>query len=292
MLFLLISATALVNFSNKFCNKKLQTIFPKGKSAYAFYALITGIVSTINFLIMTGFSLQTNFQTVLFALFYAIICRASYFVAFRSLKYNGVFMSDVFSRVGTILPPILISALFFGEIQGKGTILGALCVCAAAVLPYTAQKNVKTQTNRGFVWALAILALSTCSTMLLKSFVSLQGAENMLSYYLLTNVFIAVSSAVSLIAKCGEKGGRDEIASFKAPHYLLTLAVTFTSNLGGFVSRYLVEFMGVIPNTVIGGALDIFVTIMISMYFRERLKRRLVCALLCLASAILPVLIK
>lgn len=289
MLMLLLSASFVVSLANTFGNKKLQTIFPKGNVAYAFYAFITGAVSTVNFLIMTKFSPVINLRVIAFALFYAVICRISYVVTFKSLKYNGVFMNNIFSRVGSIIPPIIISGLFLGEQQGLGTILGGICVIAAGILPGASQEGKNTK-KAGLLWATAILAIGTVTTMSTKLFVALEGVENTLSYNLMTNVFISVTSVFSFVNEVRKGGGVSEIFAFKKEHYLLTFVVATTSNLGAYVGRFMLELVGVIPNAVISGSVGMLVTVAVSLYFGEKLtKRRFVSVVLSIASAILPV---
>lgn len=291
MIFLLLSASFLISAANQFGNKKIQTIFPGGNVAYAFYAFITGAISTVNFLIMTKISPVINLRVIAFSLFYAVLCRISYVVTFKSLKYNGVFMNSIFSRVGSIIPPIIISTLFLGEPQGLGTILGGICVIVAAILPGASLEGKNTK-KAGIVWAAAILAIGTMTTMSTKLFVALEGAENVLSYYLVTNAFIAVTSVFSFANEMRKGGGISEIFTFKKEHYLLTFIVATTSNLGAYVSRFILEIVGVIPNTVISGSVGMLVTVAVSLYFKEKLtKRHFVSVVLSIVSAILPVVL-
>lgn len=291
MLALLIIATFIISISSKFGNKKLQTIFPEGNVAYAFYALIIGIISIINLLIMTGFRPNVSFNLIALSFVYAIFCRLSYMVTFKSLKYNGVFVNDTVSRVGSIIPPIVISALVLGEKQSLGTILGGVVVIVAAMLPgISSVDNSKSTSRAGLFCAMVILAINTAVTMLSKVVVSLEGAESMLSYALFTNVFIAVTATFSFVKEIRKGGMIREIRRFKKEHYLLTFVVATASNLSGYVGRYMLEIVDVIQSTIISSSLAVVATIMISLLYKEKLtKRHFISAILSVVAAVLPV---
>ena len=293
MIILLILATFIILISARFGNKKLQTIFPGGNVAYAFYAFITGVISVVNFMIMTGFRPTVSFNILALSLVYGILCRVSYMITFKSLKYNGVFVNNAISQVGSIIPPIIISALILGEKQGWGTILGGIIVIIAAILPgMSSVVETKKSGRAGVICAASLLANCTLTTMCTKILVNLEGAQSMLSYALFTNVFIALTAVFSLVGEIRKGGMLTEIRQFKKEHYILTFLVATASNMSGYVGRYMLELVDVIQNTVISSSLGMIVTIMVSLWYKEKLtKRHFVSAILSVVAAILPVII-
>ena len=291
MLMLLLLAVFFTSLTKTFGNKKLQTIFPEGNTVYAFYALITGVISVINFLIMTGFNPTVNFNILIISCIYGVLCRVSYVLLFKSLEYNGVFVNDAVSRVGSIIPPIVISALILGEKQSIGTILGGIGAVVAAILPGFSSVGESQKAGRqGVVCIIAILALNTTTTMLTKILVNLEGAESMLSFSLFVNVFVILTSIFSLLGNFKKGGMVQEIRLFKKEHYFLTFLVATMSNLSGYVGRYMLEFVDVIQNTIISSALAVVATVMVALWFKEKLtKRHYISAVLSVISAVLPV---
>lgn len=291
MIFFISSLIFVAGFLSSVCTKKFQTVLPKGNVILGFYALITGIISVVNFLIMTGFAPTFNLRICIFSLLYAAVCKWGYVVTFNSLKYNGVFMSSVFTRCGSLIMPMIISFVLFGESQSLATVVSAICIIVASVLPSVGKEEKKAVKKEGLIYAGLGMFISAYSTMSMKLLVSLEGADKILSYYLLTNVFIALISMIKVLFSVSQYG-IGEIKNFHPKYYGLVFVIATISNLSGFMSQWMFAHIEVIMGTVIINALGVFSTMLVSAYFKEKLtKRHYASAVLSFAAAILPVIV-
>lgn len=289
ILLILLSATltAMVSFGNK----KFQVIMPKGQVSYAFYAIISGVVSLINFSFISGFSLEFKTNVALCAFIYALICHFNYIITFNSLQHNGVLLSAIFSRAGSLIMPMVIYALFFGEKQPVSTVVGALCMMVAIVIPMLGHKTGKGISMTGILYALAMMLVSAFSVLSSKILVDLYGSEVMIPYVFITNIFMTVIAIFHLLFACKQEGV-NAIVQFTWKHYLLVVIISFACNYGSVVSRWIYEYIDVITCTVVLSGINMLVTVDISLYFKEILtKRYIVCVLLAIISAVLPVII-
>ena len=278
-----------VSVAHKFGTKKLQTIFPSGQAAYSFYALITGVVSSVVYYVMTGCNLIINPRLIVFSLLFSVVCRISYVVTFQSLEHNGVFLYDLFMRVGSIIPPMIISALVLNENQSMGTLLGGILVILAALLP---GMEFRKFSKKGIVAALNTILIATLTVMATKLLVLAEGSDAVLSYTFFTNVFISITSVFSFGKNCLKSEGLSIRRVFRKEHYFMIFVVILASNLVGYFAAILIAEVGVIAQTIISNSLGMLVTILVSLYFKEKLSiKHYISAVLSVISTILPIVL-
>ncbi len=294
MIFLILLATILTSAVTQFGNKKLQTVFPEGKTSYAIYAFITGIVSCVNYSILTQFNIIVNLRIILFSLFYAFVCRLAYLANFKSLRYHGIIISAAIGRVGSVFLPIVICAVFLNERQGLGTVIGGICVVIAAFLPGISLMKDKNNMCQKIVWGVITVAIGLSTTMLTKFVVAYDGTIGLLSFYLFTHLFVALTSAFTAFKEFmfRKNDAISELKAYKAPLLLLTLFITLSSSVGGYITKMLVDRIGVISSTVISAASAFLITALSAVYFKEKLTvKHVISIILSIVSIILPVVL-
>lgn len=294
MIFLLITISFILSVISTFGQKKLQTIFPENKLSYDLYTFLTGVLCTIEYLILAGFRPTVNWRILLISFIYAVICRFGYVVTFRSLKYHGIILNSAIVKIGSIVLPIIISAVFFSEVYGMGTIIGAICVMLAALLPGIHMLKEKSKIRAKILWAVPVILIGLCSIMFQEIVVSFDGTDGYLSLLLFTNVFLILIGVFPIMRRLSSERGKgtSAILTFKKAHYLLTIIITAAGCVSGYVSKSIIGLVGVIPSTVIVSALGPIVLITASLYFREKLTlMHIISAVLSIPAAILPVIL-
>lgn len=291
MIFLLMIISFILSVISTFGQKKLQTIFPENKLSYDLYTFLTGVLCTIEYLILAGFRPAVNWRILLISFIYAVICRLNYVVVFRSLKYLGIILNSAISKVGSIVLPIILSAVFLGEVHGVGTIIGAICIMAASILPGIHMLKDKKEIKAKILWAIPVILFGLCTIMFQKIVVAFDGTDGYLSLLLFTNVFLILIGVFPIIRKLSSerRKGTSTILTFKKAHYALTLIITATGCVSGYVHKSIIGLVGVIPSTIIGSAFGPIVLIMAALYFREKLTpMHIISAVLSIPAAILP----
>jgi drug/metabolite transporter (DMT)-like permease len=201
-----------------------------------------------------------------------------------------VFLNDAFGRVGRIIPPMIISALFLGQPQGLGTVVGGICVIIAVILPGKFSKDdLKGTGKKRALYAIAFILLCTSSTMCVKMYVELQSPEDLISFCLFTNIFIAITSVISLIAEIPRGNVRKEIQLLGKWHYLFIIILAVGSNVTAYVDSFMLEYVDVIKNTIITSSIGIVVTLLVTGINKEKITiRHIISACLSLVSVIFP----
>ena len=277
----------LAGIMSGFGQRKYQEIKPSGKNTYNFYSTITAIVSVINLGIMTGFSPKIdNFVTVITALVYAIVCYLNYGVTLRALERNGVFLTSITTKIGTIVLPMLVSGLVLRESVSLFTVGGAVCAIAASLVLVYGKGGAKPD-----IYLLCSTVLFAAITVICtKIFVKYCGSEHIVSYCFLINVIILIISVVMLFINADKKHLRAEFSCFKPKHYALVVPIAVLSNLSSYVSKYVLAHVEVITDTVITTAVAMLSTVLVARFFGEKFGvRHFVSIIFALAAAILPI---
>ena len=281
-------STFIIGFINSCGSAKFQYIKPDSKNAYNFYAIITAVISILNFSILCGFSpVISNFKVLILAFIYSISCCMSYRFNMISLEKNGVFLTTISSQIGTIVLPIIVSLLFLKENINLSTIISAVFVIlSSAVLAFG--KHVSKFNFPILCINILICAVSTICT---KIFVKIDSAENIVSFYWLINVIILVISVILFFAKSDKSSFKTELKHFKLKHYLLVILISTASNFGGYISKFTLLHVEVITNTIITTSLGLVTTAIVSYIFGEKLRlRHLISVIFALIATILPLI--
>ena len=261
MIVLLLTAGFFLGFIQKYASKKLQIDMPPGNIAYGLYTFVTALISGVAYVAMTGFEPDINKTVVLVSFVYGVICIINVPVTFSSLKHNGIFLNSIFSMAGGNILPMILSYIIFREKQSYVTVFSAFCILIASALPMISKQKSKRFTPVGFVCALMTFLIAGSANMIVKITAELRGPESVLTLNFLTNVFMLVISVVWILFFTMKNKSIDEIKEFKLSHHFMTLIISFSGAVGGYVATLMYSIVDVIPSIIISASVNTLITV-------------------------------
>lgn len=179
-----------------------------------------------------------------------------------NVRRNGVVLQSVFSKIGDLLVPLVVSIAVFGERPGVLQILGAaLAVAAIIAMNYDRQGS-------GSAAMMPLLALFLADGIVgaMSKIYGEVGAQNLASHFLLYTFGAAFVLSVVLMLRRGERPGLTELLFGMAvgiPNYFSSRFLLWALNTIDAVIAYPLRSVGSIVVVTAAGLL----------LFRERLRR-------------------
>lgn len=294
LIFNLLICYLFIYFSTVFSNlgnRKYEKIKPDSGYAYNIYAVLTAVVSIINFSFFTKFSYKIDFKVCILSFFYAIVCCAGYRVNLKNLVKNNIFIISSSNQSASLLVPMLIYPIFLKESISASTVAGAILsvISSLILLPIKGKEK-----NKIHLPLLCLgMSISASSVILLKLMTKYCGIENYFTYCLWTNIFILIISATALFSgKHKEMTVAKEIKQFKPRHFLLILVIATMTNLSTVPSQYILSHIDVIAHTIINASVGLLSTTTVSLLFKQQVGvKQLISILFSLAAAIIPLML-
>lgn len=201
--------------------------------------------------------------TLTLGIFNGVIYLVSLMLTQYNVRRNGVVLQSVFSKIGDLLVPLVVSIAVFGERPGVLQILGAvLAVAAIIAMNYDRQGNTGTA-----MMPLLALFLADGIVGAMSKIYGEVGAQNLASHFLLYTFGAAFVLSVVLMLRRGERPGLTELLFGMAvgiPNYFSSRFLLWALNTIDAVIAYPLRSVGSIVVVTAAGLL----------LFRERLRRR------------------
>ena len=246
MIALFYFGTFCCNFLNVFSVRKYakntQTL-----NDLAIFNLITGIMATAIFYVTSGFKIQLNIRTLIYALIFALVIFINNTLSVAVFKYMGV-AESIFIRQGLSLTvSISMGVLLYKE---KFTLVSFLQIALifltflAIFLPTLKNKTtVKTITFTGLVICILTSVLSPFCTVITKSFAIDTEVTDESSFFFMTNVFM-ILTALTLVITLNKGSINNSLKSFKTvptTEYFTIFLSVFASNIGSLLSMAILK---------------------------------------------------
>lgn len=272
MIYLLFLPSCLLTFFTQVLTKRYQLVKPNGLLGYVLYAFITGIFTAIFMFFTNGMVYRFDIDLILLSAVYAALCLSSYFVIMQSLKYAGVLLTSVLC-CWSLLPVVILERIFGIGHHGL-VLLGVGGNIAATVLAaFSGKAGNAPVTRKGILFGLAQGIISTVSTLLLRLMLLFYGADRLLDYYGITNIFICLFAVLILVVMLFVKRehARQTVRQFRLSHVLIILLLCLINSVGSKLSSYLLGAVAYLPYAVLNGFFGSLACMSASLFYRERL---------------------
>lgn len=181
----------------------------------------------------------------------------------QCIRKNGVVLSSVFAKMGSLLVPLAVAIFAFGEIPSILQIIGAILAMAAIIV---INYDGKQETAKAHMLLLLLLLLEGCASSMSKIFGEL--GESALSGHFLLYTFTA-AFLLSVIGAVYKK----ETFGMKEIFYGIMLGVP-----NFYASRFILKALETIPAVIVyptrGVAVLLLVLLAGVFLFHEKLKKR------------------
>lgn len=187
-----------------------------------------------------------------------------------NIAQNGVVLSSVFSKMGGLLIPLLVSILIFGESPTLLQFIGfVLSMISIFVLNY--RKDTDGAGGKFTISLFALLVAEGCAGIMAKVFKEI-GNPALSNHFLLYTFLIAFLLCVFLIAAKHERPG--------IPEFLYGLMIGVPNFLG---ARFVLRALDTVPAVVVYPSRSVgtivVITIVGTMLFKERLSKQQIAAM-------------
>lgn len=280
LLFVLNSLVALGGkLFSKLCSNNVTS---NSKSAYVLFLAVNCLFACGFFWMFGGFQIHLNLTTILYSLLYALIITGILIVSLLIYQYATIAAVNIIPSSFSLLGSMLIGYAFFGEQIGWHTCLRVALMLLASFLIFLDRKPNDPEADplkpkKKIFPMIAIFAVyilfGYANTIVTKSFAISKQVTDDNSFFFMTNAFIVFGALIVLAVEFFK--ARESLMrslTLLKPRKLISLAGnTVCSNIGSLLSLRLVALMDVSLYSPIGTAVGIFLAIVSSWIFRERL---------------------
>lgn len=288
---LLFCISAVATLGTKAFSKLCSDMLSKNSVAkYSLFLIINSLIACAFFFVSGGFRLAVNGMTVLYASLYALVVVVSVVSSLIVYRYASISNVNVTTSACSMICTAIIGWSLFSEafsIQGVLRLVIMLVAIGLVFLDQTRGTEQKTEgedaDRKGQKSAhdLVVLVILLCvmtldmsaNTIVLKLFADSTRVTDENSFFLLTNVILAIVAAIPFTVAClKRKGELSEAIAMLRPRKLLPVAGnTVCSNICSIVSVLIMAQMDVSIYSPLSSAIGILVGLVGSWIFRERL---------------------
>lgn len=251
---------------------------------YTLFLSVNGAVACLFFWISGGFRLALNLTTLFYSAVYALIITViliSGLMVYRFATIAGVnILSSAFGLVGSLV----MGALLFDESIGARHLIRVGIMLVAVLLVFLDARRHESKEERRpprarvhTVKKIAVLAAMLLSglanTAITKAFAVSKSVTDENSFFFFTNALIVLGAAVIFLIVCGKMPCQfRESVKLLHPKQLVSLAGnTVCSNVGSLIGLRIMVLLPVSVYSPISSAVGIFLSLISSWIFRERL---------------------
>ena len=274
----------LTVFSGRKYAKNTQTL-----NDLAIFNLITGIMATAIFYVTSGFNIQLNTRTCIYALIFALVIFISNTLNIAVFKYMGV-AESIFIRQGLSLAvSISMGVLLYKE---KFTLVSFLQIALifltflAIFLPALKNKTtVKTVTFTGLIICILISVLSAACSVITKSFAIDKEVTDENSFFFMTNVFMILMAFI-LVAVLNKGSLKNSLKRFKVlpvNEYLTIFLNVFASNIGSLLTVAILKNDALLLYAPLSNALNLLAGETVAIFIAKE-KPKIIAMMLALLS--------
>ena len=141
--YLLVTLSALLIAVNSASSKRYSDVQGSGTSSGMMFNLLTGVIATVFFLALTGFTPAFSWFSLICALLSALATLLYLVLGFRVINAGGVTTYTLFLMAGGMVLPYIYGVLFLDEPLTAFRIVGILLILAALFLVNPSSAKLK-----------------------------------------------------------------------------------------------------------------------------------------------------
>ncbi len=228
------------------------------------YAFITGVISSINFIFLSGFTFDFNLNILVYSLIITALSQLSYFASLIALKYMEISVISVLQNGGNLILSVLLGMFIFSETPGFVSAVRIACTLAAILSIYLIGRKKRSEEKKKNT-AIGLL-LCTLSAAVLASFTVTSkfvatdpAVKNSNHVFFLSNVFIAAVSAAAMLFNYVKNKNLDTsyAKGLSSKRFFLIFLCTVASNVSAMLGVLILKTGNIDLYAPISGALNI-----------------------------------
>ena len=298
LLWLIYMTTSLLySLASKNCSNVIQV--EKGTPAFAIYTGMVAVFACAFFFVCGGFSLTVNLPSLLYALWFSVLCIGSLFLNLKVYLYYPIANVNVINSIGSILLTTLAGVLWLNEKMTVGVMIRCALVIVVVTLVFLSgkhsekskeqpsdQETDKTPAVHKSKWQLCYLigmpVMTAIVFLTMKGFSMIPGKISDTSFCFFANVFMFLYALIWLpLCLCKNKTSlRAADLHFGRRELLATLFIVLSSNTVSLLEFSLVARTDMVVFTPVSTAITILVSVVSSLIYKEKLNVYSVLAIL------------
>lgn len=274
-----------VSVAGRVCAKRCSnSVAENAVAPQALYVMLNGIAACIFFFISGGFRIAVNWETLVFAFLFALICTTSVLSSLVAYKLSTIAGVSIIAGACSTVCSMLIGSLVFRETLDTRRILRLLILLSACALVtlnvLKKEKAVEEATGvakkrQGIRFAIVLIlfvAVGCSNTLLSKAFVRSETVTDENSYFFLTNAIMVVAGAAVLGVRAITARQETKKAFYLLqPKNLLTISLnTITSNMISLIGIWLMALVDLAVYSPVNQALGVLSAVTASFLFKEK----------------------
>ena len=198
-MYIMLVISSLLSVGYTALTKSFQQKTESGIRHLMMYNLINASFGCVYFFIASGFTVDVNMLTFIYAVVYAITDIAMLSFQIFALECVSVSVVAVLAMSGSILIPSLFGIGYFGEAVTVRLVISSVLIVAASVLPFIRGKaeDKKLSWKTAFICAMVFL-MNGAPVVQMQLYAKDTRVCSSLSYFLLTNIMIVTVCATVL----------------------------------------------------------------------------------------------
>ena len=255
------------------------------KAKYTLFLIVNGAVACLFFWVSSGLHLALNLTTLLYSAAYAAIVTVSLIAGLMIYRFATIAGVNILSSAVGLVGSLIAGVFLFNESVDWRHFLriGIMLLAAFFVFLDTKrheapQREVFPRISRRYrltkiLVLTAMLLTGLGNTVITKAFAMSERVTDENSFFFLTNALIIAGALVVFVIECiRNRGEFSQSIRLLRPKQLVSLAGnTVCSNVGSLVSIRLMALMAVSVYTPVSAAVGIFLSLIGSWIFREKL---------------------
>ena len=285
--YLLLGISAILGMISTVLAKKFQINMFFSKLNFMRYCFINSLVACIYFLAASGFRIELNGITLVFAVVYAVDVFSSLIIQLYVYSAISISLSSVLSMSGTIILPTLFGIVFFKEAVTIRMLLSLVLILLAVVLPGV--KGAQLQRNKKtLIICFIFFGVNGLAVILSQLYAKNPHVCSANSYFFVTNVILGVVCAFYLFRNYIKYGAQQDKKTALSAQQIGNIVIrTVLSNVCAVLSILLLKEMEVSMYTILSAALGLIGNVIISkLVFKEQVDKETLAAVVLAIGAI------
>ena len=258
------------------------------KTTYALYYALHSAIACVFYFFSGGASVKLNTVTLLYSLALALLILLNMLISMLKLRYASILGAGILVSPISIMFTSLCGVLIFSETIAATTYIKVALLTVSALLIYfdlrvrtgksessdrAAEEKPKADLKKFFPLALAGVVLGAIQTIIPKMFALSDSVTDEHSFYLMTNVFMLLSSLFyfTLLSAKNKDNLRDSLVIFEPKRLAPTVLNVVSNNICSLVLIPILAAVDLSVYTPVSSAYGIVVSVVASLCFREKL---------------------
>ena len=258
------------------------------KTTYALYYALHSAIACVFYFFSGGASVKLNTVTLLYSLALALLILLNMLISMLKLRYASILGAGILVSPISIMFTSLCGVLIFSETIAATTYIKVALLTVSALLIYfdlrvrtgksessdrAAEEKPKADLKKFFPLALAGVVLGAIQTIIPKMFALSDSVTDEHSFYLMTNVFMLLSSLFyfTLLSAKNKDNLRDSLVIFEPKRLAPTVLNVVSNNICSLVLIPSLAAVDLSVYTPVSSAYGIVVSVVASLCFREKL---------------------